>query len=300
MTALAQIKDVIPFAPQVRWLKRALVGYGGDPSNDEGLLADATNIASMLKAAGAKIEDATVVEIGTGWMPILPLIFRMAGASEIISLDLNRLMDVHTFRAGLKYVRENLERIVVQEGRDPSMFYTGRLIHPSRMESMADLCRRSGISYRAPADFLDLQPRSCDYIVSRTVLEHIPDRIIPQIFDHAKKVLKPGGMMCHWIDMSDHFEFTNKSLSRLDFLRYSEREWAVRAAQPGRFQNRLRRFEYVRMLEQNGWEVLSVSGKPHAKSLEDLKTMQIAAPYTNIPHEELSVLVSAIVARPKQ
>jgi hypothetical protein len=299
MPALAKLKDAIPFAPQVRWLKRAIVGYGGDPQNDEGLLDDATNIAVMLKAAGARLEGSTMVEIGTGWMPILPLVFRMAGAGEVISMDLNRLMDVHTFRAGVSYVRSNLERILAREGRDPAIFAAGELIHPGRLESLADMCRRSGVAYRAPADFLDLQPHSCDYIVSRTVLEHVPERIVPQIFEHAKKVLKPGGMMCHWIDMSDHFEFTDKSLSRLDFLRYSDREWAARSGRPGRYQTRLRRYEYVQMLEQTGWEILSVSGTPHPKALEDLKTLPIAAPYTDIPHEELAILVSTIIAKPK-
>ena len=53
------------------------------------------------------------------------------------------------------------------------------------------------------------------------------------------------------------------------------------------------------MLEQTGWEILSVSGTPHPKALEDLKTLPIAAPYTNIPHEELAVLVSTIIAKPK-
>lgn len=99
---------------------------------------------------------------------------------------------------------------------------------------------------RALVDFFDLQPRACDHVVSRTVLEHIPDGVMSRLFAHTARVLKPGDMMCHLIALGDHFEFTDKSLGKVAFLRYSGKEWAARAAQPGCYQNRLRRFDYVR------------------------------------------------------
>jgi hypothetical protein len=50
--SVAGVKHLIPFAPQVRWVKRALVGYGRDPANDEGLLEDAVLMAAAMMAAG--------------------------------------------------------------------------------------------------------------------------------------------------------------------------------------------------------------------------------------------------------
>jgi hypothetical protein len=294
--AIARVKHLIPFAPQVRWVKRALVGYGSDPANDEGLLEDAVLMAAAMMAAGARLDGARVVEIGTGWMPMLPLVFGMAGA-HVVTMDLNRLMDQHTFRHSVHFVRAHLPAMLARHGINPALFPMARLIDVGRLESLKQMSARAGIVYRAPVDFFDLQPRACDHVVSRTVLEHIPDPVMPRLFAHTARVLKPGGMMCHLIALGDHFEFTDKSLSKVDFLRYSGREWAVRAAQPGCYQNRLRRFDYVRMLEQAGWRIVSATGTPDPKALADLKTMTIAAPYTHAPHEELAIVNAMIVAQ---
>jgi hypothetical protein len=48
--------------------------------------------AAFLKwsfAAGLEIEGKDVLEIGTGWHPVLPLLLRLLGAGRVLSLDAN-------------------------------------------------------------------------------------------------------------------------------------------------------------------------------------------------------------------
>jgi SAM-dependent methyltransferase len=295
---LSVLKNAIPFKRQLRALKRAIIPYQSDPENDVDLLEQCLRMIAALHQAGAEFHGAALVEIGTGWVPILPLVFHMAGINEVVTVDQERLMDRHTFLNAISVIRNNWERLIAESAAPPHLFDLARL--PSRGEpTIADLCRSAGISYRAPSDFMNLPPASTDLITSRTVLEHIPEHLLREIFRHAKVILRPGGFMCHVIDMSDHFEHKNKSLSRLDMLRYGDAEWAAKIKDPQDYQNRLRRPDFVRILEETGWQILSIDGTPHPEALRDLQTMKIAPRYAAIDQNELAILTSLVVAVPK-
>ena len=64
-----------------------------------------------------------------------------------------------------------------------------------------------------------------DYHISTTVFEHIPRADIARILKEAKRILKKGGVAIHFIDLSDHFQHQDKSITRINFLRYSDEEW---------------------------------------------------------------------------
>ena len=297
MTALGSIlKNSIPFRRQLRALKRAIVPYRSNPANDSDLLEWSLRMAAALADAGAQIPGSTVVEIGTGWVPILPLVFRMAGASEIITVDQDRLMDRNTFLHAISSIHKNMDRLLRQTGIPKELFDLRRL--PSRQEeTLGTLCNQSGVTYKAPSDFMDLAPGSADFIVSRTVLEHIPEPALRNIFAHAAKVLRPGGMMCHEIDMSDHFEHRDKSISTVDMLGLDDAAWAPKIHDPQDYQNRLRRFEFGEILRDGGWEIVQMDGEPYPPALDALKTMKLIPRYANVPHEELAILWSVVVAK---
>ena len=253
--ALYAIRKSIPFRKQLQALKRVLLPYTSDPANDRRLLDEATHMVAAMRDIGATIHGAVIVEIGTGWLPILPLILRAGGAGEVITLDHDRLMDRRTFVHAITYIRENLDRILRISGLPRSYFNLSTL--PSRSEpSLADLCRAGAIVYRAPFDFTKLAPQSADMVVSRATLEHIPEQRLREIFLHAAKVVKPGGIMCHIVDVSDHFAHTDKSLSRVDMLRYSDEEWLARTRHRLNHLSRLRWFDYAGLMRDTGWDVL--------------------------------------------
>ena len=158
MTALGSIlKNSIPFRRQIRALKRAIVPYRSNPANDSDLLEWSLRMAAALAEAGAEIPGSIMVEIGSGWVPILPLVFRMAGASEIITVDQDRLMDRHTFLHAISSIHKNFDGLLHQTGVAKELFDLRRL--PSRREESLDaLCNQAGVTYKAPFDFMDLPP----------------------------------------------------------------------------------------------------------------------------------------------
>jgi hypothetical protein len=83
-----------------------------------------------------------------------------------------------------------------------------------------------GLTYRAPdrvqAPYREAFACSC----SNAVLEHVPRAELPQLLRGLKAATRPGGLSVHHIDYSDHFARSDGSVSRCNFLTFTERQWA--------------------------------------------------------------------------
>src|SRR5258708_30985775 len=78
---------------------------------DEGLLDNRLRQVHAVSSLGIERDGAVVVEIGSGWCPILPLIYRYAGAGRVITVDRERLIDDNTFRGAVSFISNNLDRL---------------------------------------------------------------------------------------------------------------------------------------------------------------------------------------------
>jgi SAM-dependent methyltransferase len=133
--------------------------------------------------------------------------------------------------------------------------------------------RLADIQYVAPADasHLAIPSRSIDLHVSFTVLEHIPPDALASILKEARRVLAPGGLLLHIIDPSDHFSHDDGSITAVNFLQFSDREWASLAANRFMFHNRLRAYEYVELFTRAGVRIV---GRREALDERSLKALQ--------------------------
>ena len=71
----------------------------------------------------------------------------------------------------------------------------------------------------------------------------------------AKRILKKDGTAIHFIDLSDHFQHQDKSITGINFLRYSEKEWERIAGNEFAYCNRLRVSDYFGLFERLGFDV---------------------------------------------
>ena len=115
-----------------------------------------------------------------------------------------------------------------------------------------------GIEYRAPYDAsnTNLSDNSIDVCISTATLEHIPVEEISNILIELYRVLKPGGIISAIIDYSDHYWHTDKSISPLNFLKYTEEKWKLYNHRC-HYQNRLRHNGYLELFKRHGFELLS-------------------------------------------
>lgn len=123
--------------------------------------------------------------------------------------------------------------------------------------SRDDLKQTYGIEYQAPVDMSssEFDDKSFDICVSTNTLEHIPTPAIQGILNELRRVLQSGAIVSAQIDYSDHYAHTDRSISRLNFLQFSEDQWKSHNHKFF-FQNRLRHGHYRQLFADAGFEIL--------------------------------------------
>jgi len=66
-------------------------------------------------------------------------------------------------------------------------------------------------------------PDQCiDYHTSYAVFKHILKIVLKKILEEGNRIIKKHGFFVHNIDYSDHFSHSDKSISAINFLQYSD------------------------------------------------------------------------------
>ena len=168
------------------------------------------------------------------------------------------------------------------------------------VRSLKELEERFGIEYLAPRDAraTGLPDASVDFVSSTDVCEHVPEEDLAAIFRECFRLLRRGGVFSCRIDLQDHYAYFDRSLSKYNFLRYSDRAWSV-VNSPLHFQNRLRSPDYLRLLREAGLElVVERPSGPSEEGREELRALPLAERFRNgYTREELGVTVLSFVAR---
>jgi SAM-dependent methyltransferase len=280
--ATGLVKAALPFRDDFRRMVRKVRPYRANRGNTYQALEQGLRQVRLLRDAGANL-SGTVLELGSGWLPVVPLLFYLAGAERLLLTDIQRLMDERTVEEAKRTLRESATKVADKLGL-------------AEGEVRARLDRPFPHDYFVPWNPRDLADGSVDVVISRTVLEHIPPDVLEGYMPEFARILRPGGMMCHVIDNSDHWEHHDKSISRLHFLRYEEgllwRTLCVR-----RYQNRLRHSDYMNLFERHGFVPLFVEAEPDARSMDAVKSLPLASPFRGRDAADLAILTSTVVLR---
>ena len=263
---------LVPFGDSLRRAKRRRVGYLPDIGNLETTLENYANICTAARDAGRPVAGARVLEIGSGWFPVIPIMLWLDGARDIVMTDFNPHMDEVTFAAALGYLRERFpERSAL------------RVIH--RLSDFP-------VRYLAPFAAPDLADASIDLVVSCAVLEHIEPEAITTLLASLRPKLARGGRMVHLVDHSDHLQHLDRGLSQVNFLSWGSGRHDLINRLIGEGENRLRHHQYPPIFERAGLELVSEQGDPHPAALRSLQGLRLAPPFDGMSPEQLSVLVS--------
>lgn len=284
--ARAALQGILPFGSQLRRVKRRLRPYQDDPRNSDYCISQGLDMIAALDGAGVKIRGAEVLEFGCGWLPLIPMLFHLAGARRLILTDVERLMDPHTIERARTLVAGRLDDVAGVLDR-----------------SVDDL--RRGIAgpfapdYLVPWDAATHPASSVDIVISRATFEHVPQAQLTVFLAQFHRILRPGGVMCHVIDNSDHWQHKDRRLSRIEFLRYRDSEWIWRLAQLNTqsYQNRLRHSDYARLFRGAGFAILRSDGSADHTCLADLRDLPLAEPFKSMDMRDLAILTSLFVLR---
>jgi hypothetical protein len=244
-----------------------------------------------------KLAGATAVEVGTGWVPIIPIGLHLLGVQRVLSFDLTAHLMPEVTLAALPEIDECLQDLSRQAGV-PLPVLKSRLSQLLASRDLDTLANQIGFEYHAPIDVTQsaIPPQSVDLVYSNLVFEHVTPEALTAILAHSRRILKPDGIAWHHVDYSDHYAHTFKDLSLINFLRYGERLWNAIGQSDLHYQNRLRKSDYVRAFEAAGFEVvravdhLGVS-EAHARAAP------LAEPFARCELSDLTCTSSRFVLR---
>lgn len=239
--------------------------------------------------------DVTVLELGTGWMPIVPIGLFLVGAGRVVTVDREDLL-------AAPLVTTLMLRIA-------AMARAGRLgvIEPARLRALeaaaaakastgTELLARLPIEHRvADARATGLPADSIDMFVSCNTFEHIPREALAAILREFRRVARARAVMSHLIDLADHYATFDPRISVYNFLRYSERSWRW-FNNDLQYQNRLRVNDYRALHDASGWSIAlqdDTLGAP-----EELRRLVLAEPFASYDERDLLPYQSWMVSTP--
>jgi hypothetical protein len=130
------------------------------------------------------------------------------------------------------------------------------------------------VQYLAPADAGNLKQLplgSIDYHVSNFVFEHIPPKVIARIMLEGKRLMRDNGLFVHLIDLSDHFSHSDKAISAINFLRFSDHTWMHYGGNRYTYHNRLRVNNFLQLFHDVGLQATQVKSIIDHRSLVELR-----------------------------
>ena len=213
---------------------------GQDKLNDtkfENKLLHASDHLRFLKKYSPGIDTGKIkcLELGTGQFPIVPIYYFLHGMNDIVSIDIISFMTVDRIKNTLDYFLhyqnrfpEKFEKYLsaVDENRWKEMQRISQQIdsYKSVQEVLAAFSSRILIQDARRTDFADA---TFDFITSNNTFEHIYPEILEGILKEFYRILKPGGVMSHFIDMTDHFAHFDSQINIYNFLKFSPRAWRM-------------------------------------------------------------------------
>lgn len=242
----------------------------------------------------------TVLEVGTGWYPTLPMTFYLSGASEIWTFDIIG----HLSQKRLMHLLD----MFCQADEDGSLSKIVPSILPERVGRLREM--RNFVQQESPAECLarvnihtnvrdagnsGLPSGSVDFIYSCGVLEYVPRPVLPKLLAEFRRLASGNSAAVHWLNLSDEFACFDSSITEFNFLRYTDRQWKWRES-PLISVNRFRISDYRELLARAGFllkEEENVSGSP--KSLESIK---LAPQFQHYPVKDLLVVESLLTSVP--
>jgi SAM-dependent methyltransferase len=297
--AVQKLLAALPAAHVLNHLLQARITHSLDLTGDR-VTAQMGRCARHLEAYAAPrgTIPARVLEVGTGWHPLLPLGFHLCGCDEIRTLD--RLALVTPRR-----IRETLEA-VVERIRDGSLSGALPRLVPPRADLLRERLRELqaapgtraletlGIRYQV-GDASEVPAGSADLVVTNSVLEHLDENELRALLTQMRRVIAPGGVASHFVDLGDHYAVFDRRIDVYNFLKFSDRTWNLVNSRL-HWQSRFRITEYRRLLAETGW-VLQEEASQRG-TLGNLVKVPLAPKYRHYPLADLLVYRSWIRALP--
>ncbi len=127
-----------------------------------------------------------------------------------------------------------------------------------------------------------LPDRSVDFMFSQAVLKHIREPQLDELLRQSHRILKPGGLCSHRVDLKDHLAQSQNS------LRFSRSVWeSDRFTGAGFYTNRIRFGDMLRRFAAAGF--LAETVRVDRWDVLPIRRSSLSAPIKDLPIDDLRV-----------
>jgi SAM-dependent methyltransferase len=241
-----------------------------------------------------------VIELGTGWFSVVPIGLWLCGADKVRTYDIVKHLTSARLTATLQKFVETfddgtlMDRLPgVDAGRAKQL---ASLVENACRVAPEELLQRIGVEYIVE-DFVRnrIPPGAIDLIISYAVFEYLHTDLIHEYFEEFRRILRPGGVMSHWIDLSDEYAYFDSKITPYNFLRFSPQSWRW-INNPLIPLNRMRISDFRRVIGQAGFRI--VDEKIRQGEEADLARVPLAEEFRVYPTDELLALDAWLVCMP--
>jgi len=104
----------------------------------------------------------------------------------------------------------------------------------------------------------------------------------------SARILRPGGYAIHSVNCGDHYAYTDRSITQVNYLKYSDRQWWF-WNNDLQYQNRLRARDFVDASEAAGLATVFSQTRPKRELVVEVSRMRLPARFSKYTLEELAV-----------
>lgn len=258
-----------------------------------------TQTEHFRRVAKLELDGRCVVELGTGWHPVMPLCYFLCGAAGVWTYDIEPLLRPQRVRRTIElFLEANRSGRLTQflPGIRAGRIQVLKNILASRAcDSVKSMLEPMNIrAMTRDAQSTGLAAESVAFFTSSGVLEYIPRAALSGIFREFARIASPDAVMVHRINLTDQYSYFDSSITPFNYLRYSEKMWKLFDS-PLVSQNRMRITDYREIVRQAGFEIVSEeneSGSPDA-----LSRVPLSPQFRRYSRDDLLVLHSWLIAR---
>jgi hypothetical protein len=163
----------LPFGSQCNYfLQRTAGALRSDARVDQTFLGDVPVLFERMARLDLDPASSRILEIGTGWLPILPLSLALAGFRNVVTVDLYPHLRAAAVRRTLLALEKHLDHLCFRYFGSPGQVRENY----ARLVAANDILSASNITYLAPCNAGATQwpAGSMDLITSNNVFEHVP------------------------------------------------------------------------------------------------------------------------------